>query len=83
MATTMCTGNLRSGTQNLCMYFIHRDKEHLKKALVYYECIGFFVIGAMIGKYYSDIYNEKAILIASALLFIAFIMMFVDNKKKN
>jgi uncharacterized membrane protein YoaK (UPF0700 family) len=32
----------------------------------------------------SDSYNEKAILVASIMLLVAFIMMFVDkNKWKN
>ena len=83
MATTMCTGNLRSGTQSLSQYFIHKDRKMLGKALMYYGCIAFFIIGAVIGKYTSDIYQEKAILVASVLLFAAFIMMFINNTKKS
>lgn len=84
MATTMCTGNLRSGTQNLCEFFIQKDRKLLNKAFAYYGCIAFFIIGAIIGKYVSDSYNEKAILVASIMLLVAFIMMFVDkNKWKN
>lgn len=81
MATTMCTGNLRSGTQSICQYFIHKDKSQLQKAFSYYGCIAFFILGAVIGKYTSDIYNEKAILVASSMLLIAFVMMFVSGKK--
>lgn len=83
MATTMCTGNLRSGTQSLCTFFTSADISQLKKALTYYECIAFFIIGAIIGKYSSDTYNEKAILIAALLLLIAFVMMFANKDDKN
>lgn len=81
MATTMCTGNLRSGTQNLCHFFIYKDRTKLTKAISYYECIAFFIIGAIIGKYASDIFYEKAILIAALMLFIAFAMMFLGKNK--
>ena len=83
MATTMCTGNLRSGTQNLCEFFIQKDRKLLDKAFAYYGCIVFFIIGAIIGKFVSDTYNEKAILVASALLLVAFIMMFIDTNKRD
>ena len=36
IATTMCIGNLRSGTQNLCNFIRKKDKEDFKKAVLYY-----------------------------------------------
>lgn len=82
MATTMCTGNLRSGTQSLCQFFIHKNSSLLTKAMFYYGCILFFIIGAIAGKYFCDIYNEKAILTAAILLIIAFVLMFKERKNK-
>ena len=32
IATTMCIGNMRSGTQNLCNYFQSKDTEYLRNA---------------------------------------------------
>lgn len=81
MATTMCTGNLRSGTQSLCQYIMHKDRNMLTKSMTYYGCILFFIIGAIVGKYFCDIYNEKAILVASGMLVIAFALMFKDSNK--
>lgn len=39
IATTMCIGNLRSGTQNLCNYFHNKDIEYFKSSLLYYGII--------------------------------------------
>ena len=48
-ASTMCTGNLRSGTEALCQYFKTGDKTLKQKSLRYYGIITFFIIGAVIG----------------------------------
>ena len=47
-ATTMCIGNLRSGTQNLFNFIFNKDKECLRKSLIYYGVIFFFAFGAVI-----------------------------------
>ena len=41
-ASTMCTGNLRSGTEALCQYFKTGDKTLKQKSLRYYGIITFF-----------------------------------------
>ena len=38
-ASTMCIGNMRSGTEALCAYFRTREKEVLQKALTYFGVI--------------------------------------------
>lgn len=45
-ASTMCIGNLRSGTASLSMYFRERRPEFLKQALYYFGIILFFALGA-------------------------------------
>ena len=45
-ASTMCIGNMRSGTEALCAYFRTRDKEILQKSLTYFGVIFVFGIGA-------------------------------------
>ena len=82
-ATTMCIGNLRSATQHMCSYANTKDKEYIKKGLLYYGIIFFFVIGAVIGNACVEMFAEKALLIASAILAVAFVMMFVDGEKEQ
>ena len=48
-ASTMCIGNLRSGTESLSIYMREKKPEILKKALHYYGIIFVFAIGAGIG----------------------------------
>lgn len=81
-ATTMCIGNLRSGTQNLCDYFFKKDKKYIKRSVIYYSIILFFILGAVIGSIVINYLNEKAILICSAILIAAFLMMFIENVRR-
>ena len=83
IATTMCIGNLRSGTQNLCNYFHNKDIEYFKSSLLYYGIIACFVIGAIIGNLFIHILQEKAILCCSALLFFVFFLMFIDFEREK
>lgn len=81
IATTMCIGNLRSGTQNICNYFCFKEKDNLFKGFLYYGIILFFIIGAIIGNFCVKLCGEKAIRICAFIHVIAFIMMFVDREK--
>lgn len=47
-ATTMCTGNLRAGTEHLFSCVIRKDRTAGRKAAVYYGLILAFVSGAVI-----------------------------------
>ena len=82
IATTMCIGNLRNATQNLCAYIEKKEKKNLKKSVLYYGIIVFFVIGAVIGNKVILLYNTYAILVCSLLLLLAFFMMFIDTWNK-
>lgn len=81
IATTMCIGNLRSGTQNLCDYFFYKDKTYIKNAMIYYGIIVFFVLGAVISSVIIPYFGGKSILVCSALLSVSFVMMFAKNVK--
>lgn len=74
-------GNLRSGTQNWCGFHYTKNKESAFKGMLYYGIILMFIIGAIIGNAFVKLLAEKAILICAAVLFMAFIMMFVDKEK--
>ena len=82
IATTMCIGNLRSGTWNLCSYFHNRELPFLKTGLLYYGIIGCFILGAVIGNLFIGFWHEKAILTCSLLLFVVFLLMFIDREKE-
>lgn len=80
IATTMCIGNLRSATQNLCTFSFRRDKEALKKGVLYWGIILAFIAGAIIGNAFIKLLHTQAILVSSALLFLAFLMMFSNRE---
>ncbi len=81
IATTMCIGNMRSGTQNLCNYFHNKDSEYLKRSFLYYGIILSFVVGAIIGNIFIKIFAEKSILFCSMILIFTFILMFIDYER--
>lgn len=80
-ATTMCIGNLRSGTESLSIYFRERNKESLIKAFHYYGIIFLFAIGAGVGATISSHYGIKSIISSAVLLIIGFFVM-LDTEEK-
>ena len=82
IATTMCIGNLRSGTENLHHYLHTKERKFLDSSLLYYGIIICFIIGAVIGNAVVRILHEKAILGCSFLLFVTFLIMFIDREKE-
>lgn len=79
IATTMCIGNLRSGTQNLCDFLFKKDKTNLEKCILYYGIIVCFILGAVLGSMAIKQLQQRSILICSVILFFVFLMMFVKN----
>ena len=80
-ASTMCIGNMRSGTEALCAYFRTREKEVLQKALTYFGVILVFGVGAGLGSILTAAVGCKAIWVCCALLSISFGLMFVPERK--
>ena len=80
-ASTMCIGNLRSGTDSFSVFLRSREKGALKKALHYYGIIFVFAIGAGVGGILSLKLGIRSILISSAILFVAFVMMMKKHMK--
>lgn len=79
MATTMCTGNLRSATELLSAYHLRGDESKKKRSLYYYFVIAVFGIGAATGAITSDIFGLKAIWIDAAVMFVGFVLMFKEE----
>ena len=82
-ASTMCIGNLRSGTQALCEYFSSKDKIVLKKALTYFAVIFIFAIGAGVGGISTYYIGYKSIWISCILLTVSTGLMFFDVNKSD
>lgn len=82
IATTMCIGNLRSGTENLHRYIHTKEEKALRNAVLYYGIILCFIVGAVIGNFVIKELHCKAILICSVLLIIVFFLMFADREKQ-
>lgn len=80
-ASTMCIGNLRSGTAAFSYYLREKDKEQLKRALYYFGIIFLFAVGAGVGGILSGIYGIRTIWISCGILFISFMLMFLEKMK--
>ena len=78
-ASTMCIGNLRSGTAALSAYMRERKPRLLRQALCYFAIIFLFAVGAGIGGRLSVNYGTKAIWVSSILLLISFLLMFIEE----
>lgn len=83
IATTMCIGNLRSATQNMIEYCVTKNREKAIKGSLYFFIIFCFVIGAILGNLCVKAFAEKAIVICSAMVMVAFVMMFIDRENKS
>lgn len=79
-ATTMCIGNLRTATDLLSNFLVHKDRKLLKKSLVYYGFIFIFIIGAAVGGVMTLRFQERAIWCSSLILLAAFIIMFIEGE---
>ena len=80
-ATTMCTGNLRSGTDLLMRYQKDRKKQDLIDGFKYYMINVIFLIGAIISVFVTRQFGGTAVIFSAAPLIIVFIMMFFSPRK--
>ena len=76
LATTLCTGNLRTGTELLFRFRQTGDTALLKKGLEYYLIILFFILGAIGGSLLSRFLAGQTVLVFAALLAVVFGLMF-------
>ena len=82
-ATTMCTGNLRSGTEHLFFWLSHRERDALNKVGLYYGLILSFVTGAVLSGLLSHWLHNQTALAAILPLLIAFGMMFRERAQRE
>lgn len=81
IATTMCTGNLRSGTEHFFNFISTKNKEELHHALEYLGIIAFFICGGAIGALITNALSIKAVLIGNIGLIITFVIMFIKQEE--
>lgn len=74
-ASTMCIGNLRSGTESLSHYLRDQDRSSLIKACHFFGIILFFAIGAGVGGIMSKVFLVRTIWISMLLLAAVTVMM--------
>lgn len=82
-ATTMCIGNLRSGASWILSYLRSHKTKDLEKGSIYFLIILCFVIGAIFGNQLIPLFGTYSILCSCLLLFISFIVMFIDREKED
>lgn len=78
-ATTMCTGNLRSGTELFLQYVRTKEKAMLQHALNYYGVIVAFVVGAAISSLLVPMFGIKTIWVGGVILVVATTVLFADE----
>ena len=76
-ATTMCTGNLRSGTELLFHAVQDHDPTARRRGLQYYAIILLFILGAFLGVWCTEQWRSRAALVCCLLLLTAFCSMFI------
>ena len=81
-ATTMCTGNLRSGTEKLFCFLIDRKEKSGREAAHYFGIIILFITGAIVGTLLSKTVGVRSIWVCCILLSFVWIAMEGWKKEK-
>ncbi|WP_138263409.1 YoaK family protein [[Clostridium] hylemonae] len=74
-ASTMCTGNLRSGTEKLFQYVINKETKAGIQAAHYFGIILLFILGAVAGTVLAFLWGIQSIWCCSILLGVVFVTM--------
>ncbi|OUN21276.1 hypothetical protein B5G34_11875 [Flavonifractor sp. An82] len=74
-ATTMCTGNLRSGTEQFYQFLRTARREHLVRAARYGGIILFFIAGAALGAWCSGLLGLYTAAVGCVPLLMALCLM--------
>lgn len=80
-ASTMCIGNLRSGTDHFYKAITEKKKEELKIAAIYLTAIGSFTIGAACGGHLANYFSYRTIWISCGLLILCFLLMLIKEEE--
>ena len=80
-ASTMCIGNLRSGTAAFSHYLQDKKPAQLTQTFYYFGIITLFALGAGIGGNLTEHFGIHMIWISCVLLTISFFLMFEEEQK--
>lgn len=80
-ASTMCIGNLKSGTTAISIFLRSGKKADLERGIRYFSIITIFALGAGFGGIISNLFGIHSIWVSTAALLIAFILMHIDLEK--
>lgn len=80
-ATTMCTGNLRSGMELLYRAIRTGNGALWAKSLHYFGVILSFILGAILGTFLTRRWGQYGVLFCCATLTVAFAVMFLPEDK--
>ena len=81
-SSTMCTGNLRTASENVFRYVQTGEKGDLATAGVLFAVIGCFTAGAAAGAAASSL-GTRSVLISAGIMCIAFLIMLADGRGKE
>lgn len=74
-ASTMCTGNLRSGMEKLFLFFTRKEARYLRESLHYGGIITCFIAGAVIGVFLMKAFAERSLWLCCILLGVVLIYL--------
>jgi len=80
-ASTMCTGNLRSGTEQLALFFFDKKPGALRKAARYFLIILAFCCGAVIGDLLVGAWQGRSVFVCCALILMV-LSILLWNKRQ-
>lgn len=81
-STTMITGNLRYCMDHAIHAFREKESVHARKAIRYIVIIIAFLLGAVMGGIFIDLYQHRSIWICAGLLFILLFGYHLSEKSR-
>lgn len=78
--SVMCTGNLRSGIQELCTYMQSRDRKHLTNFRHYFVIVAGFIAGALTGPLLLARLEQFALVFPIILLGIVLLLLLLKKQ---
>lgn len=81
-ASTMCTGNLRSATEQLGFFFFDKKPEAAIKSVRYFLIIFAFCCGAVLGTLLTGLWEGKSVFVCCLLLLFVLCAMLWDRAKR-
>lgn len=82
-ATTMVTGNIRSATELLVRFILHRDRSAFVQARTYLLIVGAFVVGACVGALVALKVGTPSIFVCCGLLASAALVILARGRVRR